>query len=106
MIKFITDAALIMLIICFIIDFSGVTTSLKKTLWRLANGKMPYKHFSIPLIDCSLCVTFHSIWIYGLIIDIPVLYSFAIASGFAFLSGLATKLLDFIFNTIYSFLTK
>jgi len=100
------NAALITFIISFVIDYSGFITSVKKGIWRLLNGKLPYKHFDIPLFGCSLCLSFHSVWIYLILNDVSLIHSLAIGGAFAFSSALVTKLLEAIFNIINNLLNK
>lgn len=58
------DLLLLSIIVCFIIDISGIVDSIKHIIWKWAfNRKKEYQDFSLKPFDCSLCSIF---WI-GLI---------------------------------------
>lgn len=62
------ELLIINVIICFIVDISGVIDSIKYGIWKwVFNGKRDYQEFRLKPFDCSLCMTF---WI-GLIYIIP-----------------------------------
>lgn len=50
-----------------VIDLSGIITSLKKGLAKWLNIG-DYTKINLPLIQCSLCMSFHIQWIYLLIV--------------------------------------
>ena len=49
-----------------VIDLSGIITSIKKGLAKWLNIG-DYTKINLPLIQCSLCMSFHIQWIYLLI---------------------------------------
>lgn len=62
------DLFLISIIICFVIDISGIVDSIKKLIWKwVFNGKKEYQDFSLKPFDCSQCL----IWWVGLFFTIP-----------------------------------
>ena len=50
-----------------VIDLSGIITSLKKGLAKWLNIG-DYTKINLPVIQCSLCMSFHIQWIYLLIV--------------------------------------
>lgn len=50
-----------------VIDLSGIITSIKKGLAKWLNIG-DYTKINLPLIQCSLCMSFHIQWIYLLIV--------------------------------------
>ena len=50
-----------------VIDLSGIITSIKKGLAKWLKVK-DYTQIQLPLIQCSLCMSFHIQWIYLLIV--------------------------------------
>lgn len=63
----ILDMIFIVIFSVCIIDISGIITSLKKGIAKYLQVA-DYQKVSLPLISCSLCVSFHLQWIYLLII--------------------------------------
>jgi len=95
------DLLIISFIVSFIIDISGIVSSIKKFIWKLFNKKIPYKDFDFKPFECSLCMTFWVILIYSMF-NYNILYSLFFASLFAFLSTIITNLL----KTIHIFIQK
>ena len=50
-----------------VIDLSGIITSIKKGLAKWLNI-VDYTKINLPVIQCSLCMSFHIQWIYLLVI--------------------------------------
>lgn len=51
-------------IVCFIVDVSGIVDTVKHTLFVMLKGRnIPYREFSLKPFDCSLCST----WWLGII---------------------------------------
>ena len=50
-----------------VIDLSGIITSIKKGLAKWLKVK-DYTKINLPVIQCSLCMSFHIQWIYLLIV--------------------------------------
>lgn len=49
----------ISIIVCFIIDLSGVIDNIKTAIWKwIFSGKREYQNFNLKPFDCSLCSTF------------------------------------------------
>lgn len=47
------------MIVCFIVDVSGVMDNIKSAIFRFMYGKkVPYRDFSFKPLDCSFCMTF------------------------------------------------
>lgn len=61
-------------IICFIVDISGIIEQLKRWLFKIAYPEKPYRPYSLKPFDCSLCMTWWAglvyITIYGCF-DLP-----------------------------------
>lgn len=56
---FYLDVLMISLIVCYIIDVSGITEIIKQTIWKwVYGGKLEYKGFTIKPFDCSRCMCF------------------------------------------------
>lgn len=55
------------IVIVFCIDLSGAMDKLNKIVWNKLYKGIKYTDWSIPLIGCSLCLTFHFGWLYLLI---------------------------------------
>lgn len=50
---------LIQFIVVFIVDLSGITNTIKSLISKyLTKGKVTSTNFNLPLIGCSLCMTF------------------------------------------------
>lgn len=63
----IIDLILIVVFTVCVIDLSGIITSIKKGLAKWLKVK-DYTQINLPLIQCSLCLSFHIQWIYLLIV--------------------------------------
>lgn len=63
----IIDLILIVVFTVCVIDLSGIITSIKKGLAKWLKVK-DYTQIQLPLIQCSLCMSFHIQWIYLLIV--------------------------------------
>lgn len=51
----------ITVIVCFIVDVSGVVDHAKTAFFRFLYGKkVPYRDYTLKPFDCSLCMTFWS----------------------------------------------
>lgn len=58
------------MIVVFIVDLSGITSTIKQLISRiLTKGKLTSTNFTLPLIGCSLCMTFWSCLVYLLFVD-------------------------------------
>lgn len=82
----ILDLFLITIIICFIIDISGIIDTIKNIIWKwVFNGNREYREFRLKPLDCSLCMTFWIGLIYISILDFSLI-NLLFVSVFAALS--------------------
>lgn len=73
--------------VTYIIDMSGVTTSLRKIIWRLKNKYKPMPDDYDPKpFTCSLCMTFWTSLIYLIIIGKLSLLTFLFACANSYLT--------------------
>lgn len=102
------DLIKIIVIISFIIDISGITISIKKLMWRLVMGKhIPFTNdFEIPLMECSLCITFWSVLIYSISNDVLIINSIFLAVASAYIVGFVTILLNTILDLFKLIISK
>lgn len=98
----------IILIVSFIVDYSGVMISIKKLLWRILMGKsMPFKNdFTLPLFECSLCVTFWSVLIYSIYNDTELISAFFAAIISAYIVGYISMMLQAITDIFKNLISK
>lgn len=55
----ILELLMISIIVCFVIDVSGIVDSIKELIWKWAfNNKRQYNEFRLKPFDCSLCMCF------------------------------------------------
>jgi hypothetical protein len=88
----------ILLIVVFIVDYSGVVLYIKKLIWKLLNGnKIPFKWFELKPFDCSLCMSFWTLIIYCLFNNYGILNSIFIGVIGAYLASFLSDLLNYIF---------
>lgn len=67
---YIIELLLIQMIVVFIVDLSGITTTIKHLLSRiLTKGKVISDNYTLPLFGCSLCMTFWMGLLYLLFVD-------------------------------------
>lgn len=73
--------------VTYIIDLSGVTTSLRKIIWRLKNQykPMPDDYYPKPF-TCSLCMTFWTSLIYLIIMGKLSLLTFLFVCANSYLT--------------------
>lgn len=73
--------------VTYIIDMSGVTTSLRKIIWRLKNKYKPMPDDYDPKpFTCSLCMTFWTSLIYLIIMGELSLLTFLFACANSYLT--------------------
>ena len=110
MITTITNLLIIQLIVCFIVDLSGVMDHIKKWIWKWLKSGKPYKDFELKPFTCSRCMG----WWTGLIFiictghfTIPMIGYVALlslmASTLSNLLQLFKDILDFILWKISKF---
>lgn len=92
----IIDLILLMLIIVFIIDLSGIVPTIKKAIWKKYIKIGDYTNLSLKPLDCSLCLTFWIGLIYLIIAGEFTLPLIAYNTLLAFLTSPAGDLLILI----------
>lgn len=93
---------MLLFIVVFIIDISGVVEVIKKTIFRVIMGKnVRYNGFNFKPFDCSLCMTFWTISLYSIYNDIDVIQSIFWGTLFAFISMFVSYLLRKIIGLIF-----
>ena len=80
--------------VTYIIDLSGVTTTLRKIIWRLKNRYKPMPDDYDPKpFTCSLCMTFWTSLIYLVIIGKLSLLTFLFACANSYLTTAYSQLM-------------
>lgn len=92
---------MLLFIVVFVIDISGIIESIKRLLWRIIAGKREYQNYRIKPFDCSLCMTFWTISLYSIYNDIDVIQSIFCGTLFAFISMFVSYLLRKIIGLIF-----
>lgn len=93
----ITDVLKIVIVIVFIVDYSGFVDNIKMIIFKFLLGRnMPYKEYSLKPFDCSLCMSFWTVLAYLIFNHMGLLDSFLIAS----LSGFTAKIISPVFKVI------
>lgn len=78
---------MLLFIIVYIIDISGVIEEIKKYLFKLIKGKnVEYYGYSLKPFDCSLCMTFWIIIIYLIYNNISIIESIFYGTLYSFIS--------------------
>lgn len=98
---------LLQLIVVFIVDCSGIVDTIKSILSRfLTKGKIDSTNFSLPLFGCSLCMSFHTGWIYLLITNNFTIPLFAMVCILSFFTPITKELLFIIKEFIIKLINK
>lgn len=92
----ILNLLILQLIVVFIVDLSGVMTSIKHLIWKWLKGNKPYKDFELKPFTCSLCSAFWTGLIYLLITHSFTIPYIAFVALLAFLASTAGSLLQLI----------
>jgi len=93
--------------VVFIVDCSGITDTIKSVISRfLTKGKIESTNFSLPLFGCSLCMTFHTGWIYLLITNHFTIPLFALVCILSFFTPITKELLFIIKEFIIKQINK
>lgn len=93
------NVGMIVLIVSYIIEYSGIVLSIKKFIWKLLNGKqVPFQFFQLKPFDCSLCMTFWIVLIYLLFNSYGIIPSLFVAVISSYLSGFVSEVWQLIFN--------
>ena len=100
MLEIIVNILLIATIIVFIVDLSGSIEHLVKPIAKYFLHIPPQKDINLPLIECSLCVTWWTGLIYICIVSIANTFTFnqflILVSALALVSFLTTTLKDIL----------
>lgn len=94
------------IIICFIVDISGIVLNIKKLIWKILNGKIPFRYYDLKPFDCQLCMNFWIGLIYSLYIGNEIILSLFIAVIMAYTSGFISNLLKSIYMYINKIISK
>lgn len=90
----ILNLIIISAVVCFVVDISGIVDTLKHFLWKKYVKIGDWRNLSLKPLDCSLCLTFHTGWIYLLIVGQFTLFNFAFVCLLSLLSANITDLLQ------------
>lgn len=82
------------LIIVWILDLSGVMSSIKHGIWKWVwNNKTPYQEFSFKPWECSLCMTHHICLLLLFILYKFTIFNYAYICLLAFLTPIIKDIL-------------
>ena len=94
---------MIMVTISFIVDYSGVVGSVKRMIHKFINGSVDYIPFSLKPFDCSLCMSFWVLILYGFVwTDQSIIVNLFYASVGAYFTRFITEALNIIY-ILYNF---
>lgn len=103
----ILDLFLITVIVCFIVDLSGIVEYVKKAVFRFIAPKKEYDpEFTLKPIDCSLCMSFWCGIIYLIITGNISILSVFYVSLLSYFSESVTVLLTSVQFTIQYLIGK
>lgn len=78
----------------YLVDLSGIVMSIKKMIWWFVfKDKKPFQDFQFKLIDCSLCITHHTLLIYLLVVGEFSLFYYLVVCMLSYFSSNITSLL-------------
>lgn len=98
---------MIVLSIIFIVDISGVMEYIKRTIFKIINGrKVNYVPYELKPFDCSLCMTFWIIIIYLFILKYTIINVVFIASMCAISTIIISPTIKLIIYSIKKLLDK
>lgn len=108
------DLLMIAIIVCFIVDISGIIDSVKRMIWKwIFNDKIVYSDFRLKPFDCSLCLTFWCGLIYLFVVGSFSIFGMMVVCIIAALSENITNFIaitkmcvSFITDRIISIITK
>lgn len=89
-------------IICFIVDISGIIKQLKHLLFKIAYPDKPFKDYNLKPFDCSLCMTWWAGLVYIAVngcLDLPHIALVALMAYMAERVKEALELVSDIFGT-------
>lgn len=91
---------MITIIVCFIIDLSGIQYSVKKLIWKWLRGNKEYQDFELKPLTCSLCMSHHTMVIFLLCIGQFTLFNYMCVCLLALfssnISGMLVTIKDFL----------
>ena len=96
----------ILFTLVFIIDYSGVIDKISSILFKSILGKTPQFPPMIPLISCSLCMTWWITLSYTLFNEYSFLESTTISASLAFLARPVSDLLRGINSLLIKIINK
>ena len=91
----ILDILLITMIVCYIVDISGIVTTIKQLIWKWLKPNITYQDYQLKPIDCVLCMSFWCGLLY-IIFNGFSIYSLALVCLFSLLSEQINNLLRMI----------
>lgn len=104
---YVIDLLLLQMIVVFIIDCSGITNTIKKALSKfLTKGQIESDTYHLPLIGCSLCVTFWIGLVYLLITNQFSIPLFALVCLLSFFTPITKDLLLSIRDLLIKLVNK
>lgn len=81
-------------IVCFIIDLSGIQDSVKRAIWKwVFNNKKPFQDFEMKFPFCSLCMTHHILLLYVLLTNSFSIFIYCFICMLSFQASNITNLL-------------
>lgn len=93
------DIVVIVCIVVFIIDVSGIVDSIKHTIWKWLFKDREYRWFSLKPFDCSLCMSFWMGLIYLLCVgqfNIPMIGFVCLMAGLSGIIGNTFKMITIL----------
>lgn len=84
----------ITVIVSYLVDLSGIVTTIKRLIWWFVfRDKKLFQDFQFKLIDCSLCITHHTLLIYLLVVGEFSLFYYLVVCMLSYFSSNITSLL-------------
>jgi hypothetical protein len=78
----------------YLIDLSGIVTTIKKLIWWfIFKNKKPFQNFNFKPFDCSLCMTHHILLLYLIITGHFTMYCYLVVCLLSFFSSNITSFL-------------
>lgn len=90
------DLIILTIIICYIIDLSGIQITVKKLIWKFIKGNTKeFQDFNLKFPFCSLCMTHHILLIYLLCLHQFSILNYLVVCLLSFFSmNITTLLID------------
>lgn len=94
-------------IVCFIIDLSGIQDSVKRAIWKwVFNNKKPFQDFEMKFPFCSLCMTHHILLLYVLFTNSFSIFVYMFICLLSFQSSNITSFLIGMNDVVTKFINK